>query len=421
MSLVEAALHAFMEQQRLPDKASLAVGVSGGADSLCLALCLAKWARKKGCCLTALTVNHGLRPESRAEAEAVRRVMRAHRIPHRILTWEGEKPRSGLEEKARDKRYELLTQACRAEEIGYLFLAHHQEDQAETFWARLSRGSGLDGLAGMPACSRRGGIVLMRPFLTVSKRDILAWAKQRELAWAEDPMNQDEAYERVRWRKRQAVLTEIGLTPAMAAKSAERLRRAQQALTRAADVFCAQGVRWEPQGYALISQALFKEQPAEIQIRALLRILESIGGAAQKIALESVEKWVRNPPARATLAGCHLIRHKRGLFIAREKRRESRCAVPVGKAVRWKQFLIAASVPVEVLERAPSPRLADVPFLVQQVFPAVKEAGVAPRFSQETDGRAEELVQKELEKKAMLHYKQRKGVCLIHFIPADKG
>lgn len=110
-----------------------AVGVSGGADSLALVFLLQEWAKEKQADFTALTVQHGLRPEAEAEAQYVARLMKAHGIKHHILYWKGEKPVSGVESAARTARYELMYDWCRQNGVGALLIAHHKRDQAETF------------------------------------------------------------------------------------------------------------------------------------------------------------------------------------------------------------------------------------------------------------------------------------------------
>src|SRR5690606_3672257 len=129
----------------------------GGGDSMALALLLHDWARARGGKILALTVDHGLRAASAAEARQTAARLAQHGIAHEILAWEGEKPCTGIQQHAREARYRLLRGACEKHGIKTLALAHNAEDQAETFWMRLAHGSGLDGLAGMAAKREEGG------------------------------------------------------------------------------------------------------------------------------------------------------------------------------------------------------------------------------------------------------------------------
>lgn len=119
---------------------SFAVGVSGGADSLALVYLLREWALRCGKKIVALTVDHQLRPTSRQEADYVAKLMRQAGIEHHILTWEGEKPVSGIETAAREARYRLLEDWCLSNGIYTIFMAHHKRDQAETFFYPAAAG-----------------------------------------------------------------------------------------------------------------------------------------------------------------------------------------------------------------------------------------------------------------------------------------
>ena len=125
---------------------TVAVAVSGGADSLALVLMAAEMYAVDSIKIVALTVDHGLRSTSAQEAEYVANLMKAHGIEHHILVWEGIKPQTGIEEAARAARYELMREWCLRNDVHYLMVAHHLFDQAETFLMRLQRGSGLKGL-----------------------------------------------------------------------------------------------------------------------------------------------------------------------------------------------------------------------------------------------------------------------------------
>ena len=127
-----------------------AVAVSGGGDSLALMHLLADWARaKKIAPPLVLCVDHGLRPESAKEAKTVARWAKKAGLKSEILTVRGKKPKSDIEAWARQARYSLMADRLTRHRLKALYLAHHQDDQAETFLIRLARGSGLDGLSAM--------------------------------------------------------------------------------------------------------------------------------------------------------------------------------------------------------------------------------------------------------------------------------
>jgi len=129
----------------------LAVGVSGGPDSMALALLADAWARARGGRVLALIVDHGLRPASMGEATRVAGWLAARGLETRVLPWLGEKPERGIQAAARAARHALLEAACRDAGILHLLLAHQREDQAETVLLRRAAQSGADGLAAMAA------------------------------------------------------------------------------------------------------------------------------------------------------------------------------------------------------------------------------------------------------------------------------
>ncbi|MBX9786376.1 MAG: tRNA lysidine(34) synthetase TilS [Alphaproteobacteria bacterium] len=187
----------------------LAIATSGGPDSLALLLLTHDFATKTKKKIIALTVDHGLRATSYKEALYVQKLAQNLGIQHVILKWETEKPTTRIQEKAREVRYDLLLKWCKDNQVPTLLLGHHQQDQEETFWLRLSSGSGLDGLTGMKPGVEREGILIYRPLLNFPKERLKATLKAKNQAWIEDPSNESTSYFRGRFR---AHLKEEGLT-----------------------------------------------------------------------------------------------------------------------------------------------------------------------------------------------------------------
>ena len=115
---------------------TLAIGLSGGGDSMALALLAANWARAHGGTAVALTVDHGLRAESAVEAARTGEWARARGLAHFILPWTSPKPATGIMAAAREARYTLMSRWCRDHGVLHLLLAHQLEDQIETFLLR---------------------------------------------------------------------------------------------------------------------------------------------------------------------------------------------------------------------------------------------------------------------------------------------
>jgi tRNA(Ile)-lysidine synthase len=315
---------AFASLSRFP---RLALAVSGGADSMALLHLMAEW-RAEGEAkpdLAVLTVDHGLRAESRDEAAMVTRMATRLGLPHAILTWtQGAKQSGGLQERARAARYDLMAAYCHAHDIPALVTAHHLDDQAETFLMRLKRGSGLDGLAAIPEESVWSGIAVLRPLLEMPKARLAATLAAAGLGWAEDPSNSNERFERARMRANHEALAKLGLTPEALARSARRLRRARAALDDAARKFLSTHGAMSEAGYCVIERAQLITAPGEIALRVLARAVNAVSGREAPLQLAKLESLLdslgENPKAAHTLGGCRLQPIGGRLGVFRETR-----------------------------------------------------------------------------------------------------
>src|SRR5580692_10689140 len=216
---------------------AIVLAVSGGPDSIALMWLAARWrgALARGPRLIAVTVDHGLRAEAAHEARDVKRLARTLELPHRTLRWHGTKPKAGLPAAAREVRYRLLAQAARQSGATHILTAHTRDDQAETVLMRLLRGSGIAGLAAMARQSERDGVRLARPFLNVSKSQLLATLRKARIAFADDPTNRDVNFTRPRLRALLPRLAAEGGDTRNLARLASRLARANAAVEVLAD------------------------------------------------------------------------------------------------------------------------------------------------------------------------------------------
>lgn len=308
-----------------------------------MALCLLArdWAAARDGALTALTVDHGLRPEAADEARQVGRWLRVRHIRHVVLRRQGPRPRADIQAAARAARYDLLTGWCRANAVLHLLLAHHQEDQAETLLLRLARGSGVDGLAGMPAIAERDGVRLLRPLLTVPRDRLRATLQACRQDWIEDPSNLDPAYARVRMRALLPPLAREGLTAERLAATAGRLGEARAALESGVTDLLARAAALYPAGYVTLALAPLRAAPREIGMRALARCLMTVSGQDYTPRLDRLDRlhavllssgrW----PAR-TLAGCRIVCVGGHALICREAAQVAPpVAIAAGARIRW--------------------------------------------------------------------------------------
>lgn len=266
--------------------AGILAAVSGGPDSMALMHLLARWSPQGVPPIRVATVDHGLRPDAAAEAALVAVEAARLGLSHRILPWTGDKPRTGLQEAARQARYRLL--AAHAREVGasHLVTAHTLDDQAETVLMRMARGSGLAGLAGMRAERDLGGIRHARPLLGLPKAALLDLCRRNGWAFATDPSNADERFARTRWRRLLPALAEEGLTAERLAVLAGRVQRAEDALNAKAREALA---RARTAGEVGLDASGLASEPFEIALRCLDLALSEAVPAADHRRLHRLE------------------------------------------------------------------------------------------------------------------------------------
>ncbi|KAL3532450.1 hypothetical protein ACH5RR_005971 [Cinchona calisaya] len=324
----------------------LALGVSGGPDSVALCVLAAMWTRDANSSiglndssgfiegLMAIVVDHGLRPESRDEANLVcRRVTNMGiRCETACCEWFEGRPKQGhLQEAARDKRYELLQNVCIQHQIGVLLIAHHADDQAELFILRLSRGSGVLGLSGTAFVSQlfvkspdysseainEHGILLVRPLLEFSKEDMYQICQGGNQEWVEDPTNRSSLFARNRIRKSLRNLLSCEYITAVFKDELQAVISACRRTRLHVDKVCSdlinQAVTIMPEGYAVINlQILNPSSVDDICLSKFLTFIlqfisqkhRPVRGSATKLLFD----YIRTSPCKTclTAAGCYL-------------------------------------------------------------------------------------------------------------------
>lgn len=325
------------------------LAVSGGADSMALMHLVASWRRarpERAPKVEVVTVDHGLRPGSAREAHWVEVRARAAGLEHATLAWTGDKLPTGVQEAAREARYRLLAGHVERSPLrpAAIVTAHTEDDQAETVLMRLARGSGLDGLAGIPArraLDREGRVVIVRPLLAVAKCRLVATLAARGADWLEDPSNFLPEFERVRLRGARAALAELGLENERIALSARRLARAREALDLAAGDLYRAAVDEHGGVFAGIDRGTFRGAPAELRVRVLVRALCAFGGEAKAprtAKIESlVEKLEEAGNLALTLGGCVVSAGAKVIRIFREpgRARLAELELRPGMAAPW--------------------------------------------------------------------------------------
>ncbi len=306
----------------------LAVAVSGGADSMALAVLARDWVRRQGGRLTALIVDHGLRLESAQEARTTLQRLIALDIPANILPLTDLRRGPALAERARDARYAVLTAACRDAACRHLLLGHHAGDQVETVAMRVLRGSRNDGLAGMSALRETQGVRLLRPLLNVHPARLRDDLRERGIAWVEDPSNRDMRALRPRLRaglcRMQCRMPWDTLLSAIAEAGERRVRE------EAAVAACiADRATLHPEGFALV-------RADRLLPNALSALVAAVAGAPYPPDPDVVAGLAAYL-APATLHGVRIMpagRLGQGWLIVREET-FIQPPVPAAPAVLW--------------------------------------------------------------------------------------
>ncbi|XP_057501495.1 uncharacterized protein LOC130785358 isoform X1 [Actinidia eriantha] len=318
----------------------IALGVSGGPDSMALCILAARWKNNGTSAaddqgsgfidgLLAIVVDHGLRSESKDEANAVSRRLLDMGIRCEIsgCEWSDGRPKKGhLQEAAREKRYQILQNVCNQHQIGVLLIAHHADDQAELFILRLSRNSGVLGLAGMAFTSQlfstdpdfngeasdNHGILLVRPLLEFSKEDMYKICHGGYQEWVEDPTNQSPLFARNRIRMALKKLSSSIFNSDLQAVIS-CCRRTRLYVDRICCNLINQSVTIMAQGYAIIDieilnpskvEDIFLSKFVAIVLQFISQRHKPVRGSALKLLLD----YLRAFPCKTsfTAAGCYL-------------------------------------------------------------------------------------------------------------------
>ena len=316
----------------LPD-GPLGVALSGGGDSLALLHLLHEWGGRP---LRAVTVDHGLRVASMAEALRAGEMAAALNIPHQIFKWGHEGDITGnLQDAARAARRRLIADWARETGLGAVALGHTADDQAETFLMRLARGSGLDGLASMDGIVAASGVIWARPLLHVRRGDLRDYLKDRSIGWIDDPSNEDTGFERVRVREALDTLDGLGIDVPRIEKTTRRLKSAKQVLyvaTKDLGLAISEMSRFGELTMRL--EGLLSAQLA-IQLRLLSDALRYVSGAyygPRSFTVQAILDELPGPMLARSLHGC-LISATDG--VLRIRREPSACESTVEGGAVW--------------------------------------------------------------------------------------
>ncbi|HEV2431292.1 MAG TPA: tRNA lysidine(34) synthetase TilS [Burkholderiales bacterium] len=345
-------------RKRRSGSARIAVGLSGGVDSVVLLHMLKERAAAHRFSLEAIHVNHGLSPNAHAWAAFCRRVCKRLGVPITVRKVKVLKRGEGLEAAARAARYEVF----RKIPAPALALAHNLDDQAETVLMNLLRGAGLRGARGMLARTKFGEKTLLRPLLDTTRSEIEAYARRQRLEWIEDESNADESLARNFVRRRVGPLLQ------------QTFPQWRQSLARAARQFA----RSDSRAHELLREFLRARglrAPSEAKLVEMLKQLTSGGSRT----------LIEHDGARLRVYRGQIVEDQRvGTFAPVAWHGESRLAIPeLGGELRFRRArgkgIAVGAKPLRVQLRAGGERLQPDPRRPRRTLKNLfQEAGVPP-------------------------------------------
>ena len=308
----------------LKTKEDLAVAISGGPDSLALAYLTKCYSLKNKVKVKYYIVNHKLRKESSLEAKTVKKVLKKIDIECTILNWNGKKPTKNIQALARDKRYSLLANECKKNNIKYLLVGHHLNDLFENFLIRIVRGSGLNGLISFSKNTKYRGqdLNIVRPLLNLEKKDLLYISNKVFSFFVQDPSNINEDYKRTRIRNLLHSLEKEGLDVKKLELTINNLKDSDKSIKFYVDRNLKKNVVFLKRKNIYILSNNFFDQSHEIIFRSLTSLIQKLGKKYYPVRGKSINKLIKQINKRSftkvTLGGCYFEIVNETILISKE-------------------------------------------------------------------------------------------------------
>ena len=285
----------------------IAVAVSGGSDSLALVISISRNFPN----VLAIMVNHNLRPTAAQEIAQTAATLEKFGIKYVIKEWDGN-VKKNLENDARNARYKLLIDTCKAQKIKYLCIGHHANDQVETFFLNLARGSGLDGLCAMPVVKMVENVAIIRPMLDLTKEDCRSYLRALNVDWCEDESNQDRHYKRNNIRFLLEQIEDKNLILQRTNQTIKTLQEVKIAINDFVNYAFKKIICYDNNNI-FFSRNDFLELPLYIQKSVLTRCIMNVSGRTYKLRLYQIENVLESIKSgkdfKRTLAKCVIEMH----------------------------------------------------------------------------------------------------------------
>jgi tRNA(Ile)-lysidine synthase len=302
----------------------LAIAVSGGPDSLALAFLAKCYSLKEQVNIKYFIVDHKLRKESSFEAKSVKNILKKNNIDCKILPWNGKKPSTNIQASARDKRYFLLVNECKKNNIKNLLLGHHLDDLSENFLIRIVRGSGLNGLISFNKKRKYKNqkLDIIRPLLDVEKKDLIYIAQKVFNFFIKDPSNINEEFKRTRIRHLLQSLEKEGLDKKKLILTINNLKDSDRSIKfYLAKNLKENAIYLKKKNVYILNQSFF-DQSHEIIFRSLTKIIQILGKKYYPVRGKSINELIKGINSKSfskvTLGGCFIERVNQTILISKE-------------------------------------------------------------------------------------------------------
>ena len=302
-------------------KKSFLIAVSGGPDSLALTALAKSYSYVNKCKIYYVLVDHNIRNNSHQEAQAVKKLLKKYQI-HLYILKNKKSIKRNIQGEAREIRYSLLTNFCKKRKIQTILTAHNLEDQVETFFIRLSRGSGLHGLSSMRQINKiNNNINLMRPLLDFKKIQLTNISKIVFDKFYIDPTNKNTKYLRTRIRNLKKSLETSGINYDQIFKSIKNLASSRDTL----DLYFSKiykNITKKRKNMLIIDfkrlSSLNKEMKMRVFKKSITDFTKAYYSPRSKKIFNVIEQIEAKKNAKLTLGGCIILREKNQIILKKE-------------------------------------------------------------------------------------------------------
>lgn len=316
----------------------IAIAVSGGSDSVTLLYLVDIWARKNKIELFVISVDHNLRKESKQEIEYIRNISANLGVKHYSLSFDHQSNFSNLQERAREGRYDLMTNLCKKLDILVLITAHHEDDYVENFCLRLERSSRIFGLSSSNI-NWYNNTQIIRPLFNIPKSELVNYLITHNIKWFEDQSNLSPKYRRNVIRQK-LIKQENYIKEDIIAEQIQTNKLLENKFKPELISAIAESVKIFKYGFAFLDLIKFSRFSQEVKVQLINFLLIIISGRYRPPRFYSVEPILKlitqDMNFKNTLHGCVIKRMQNKLLIYREfGKKLPKSKVLLDKSVIW--------------------------------------------------------------------------------------